>query len=58
VARRQRGARLGFATEFDGIDDRRGYFLQGFSVRDVTSKLDSISKPTLIQIGSDSVKIS
>jgi hypothetical protein len=27
VARRRRGVRLGFATEFDGIDDRRGYFL-------------------------------
>jgi hypothetical protein len=27
VVRRRRGARLGFAGEFDGIDDRRGYFL-------------------------------
>jgi hypothetical protein len=27
AARRRRGARLGFAAEFDGIDDRRGYFL-------------------------------
>jgi hypothetical protein len=26
VARRRRGARLGFVAEFDGIDDRRGYF--------------------------------
>jgi hypothetical protein len=27
VARRRRGARLGFAAEFDGIDVHRGYFL-------------------------------
>jgi hypothetical protein len=26
AARRRRGARLGFAAKFDGIDDRRGYF--------------------------------
>jgi hypothetical protein len=52
------GSKVRVAAEFVGIDGHRGTFLSGFSVGDLAGKLNSISKPTLIQFGSNLVRIS